>query len=523
VRLAVGERWAIASGCAEATRAAAACLEAGGNVVDAAMAGSAVLCVVLPHAASVGGDLFALVRQGPSTDVVAVNASGGAPRRATIEAYRRLGHARVPRAGGLSVEVPGLVAGWQVLHERWGSRPLATVLEPAITFARHGSLVGPRLARAIAVARGTFARSPAWAALFMRDGRALRMGDRLVQPALAHTLERIAASGAAGFYSGPVARDLARTVREDGGLLEEDDLTHVRADTGAPLALRYRDVEILTQPPVSQGAVLLRSLGLLAAAAPRPDILDEPELWLHAVAGVRRALDERLALLGDGEDARAVAEAMIEGRAAPRARTARLVATPGSETTALAVQDASGNAVALIQSVYADLGSGVVGRDSGVLLNNRLSAFFLDPAHPNGLAPGRRTMHTLHTFMVRDAAGIRWAGGSPGGDHQPQVNLQVLVRLLDRGQSPTAAVAAPRWAITPRTDPHDLAQASSARLQCEVGTPEGTLRRFAEAGFDVDCDPALGLGSAKLVGRGPRPASVAAYTDRRREATVMAR
>jgi gamma-glutamyltranspeptidase/glutathione hydrolase len=117
------------------------------------------------------------------------------------------------------------------------------------------------------------------------------------------------------------------------------------------------------------------------------------------------------------------------------------------------VIDAEGNGVTIIQSVYAELGSGVVGVESGVLLNNRLIGFFLDPERANALAPGRRTMHTLHNFMALDARGLRWVGGSPGGDNQPQVNLQVLARLLDFGEAPSAAIGAPRWSLARHQTP----------------------------------------------------------------------
>src|ERR1700730_15327226 len=140
-----GARAASAAGTREAAEAAVACLTAGGNVVDAAIAGSAVLAGMIPNATSIGGDLWALVNLG-GKPIFAVNATGAAPKRATIEAYKALGHAFVPESGGLAVQGPGLVAGWQALHERWGSRPLAELLAPAIALARDGFPAGWRVA-----------------------------------------------------------------------------------------------------------------------------------------------------------------------------------------------------------------------------------------------------------------------------------------------------------------------------------------------------------------------------------------
>lgn len=522
-QFAFGERYAVASGCAEASLAAAACLDAGGSVVDASITASAVLCVVLPQSTTLGGDLFALVRQHHDGQVFAINSSGGAPRRATMEVYRQLGLVQVPLAGPLSIQAPGLVAGWQALADRWARRPFAELLDPAIRLARSGSRVGARLATAIANRRRILGELPGWRSLFAPGGQLLTEGALMVQTALARTLEQIAERGARGFYEGPVAQDIVQTVQQAGGLIEDDDLTAVKAEIAPPLAVRYRDVEVLTQPPVSQGAVLLRALRLLALDVPCPRPLEEAELWGRAARSLRQAFEERLALLGDSEEARAVAMGMIDrGREGP-AVAGEFTANPGSDTTTVSVIDASGDAAAVIQSVYSDFGSGILAAESGVLLNNRLSAFFLDPQHPNCLAPRRRTMHTLHTFMVRDAEGLRWAGGSPGADHQPQVNLQVLVRLIDLGQAPSVAVAAPRWSTTPGTSPDDLAAASRPNVQCEEGVTGQTVQAFIAAGFEVVQDSRIQLGSSKLIGQGPRRGSVAAWADRRREGFVVAR
>jgi gamma-glutamyltranspeptidase/glutathione hydrolase len=519
---ATGERYAVTSGCAEASRAAAACLAAGGNVVDAALAASAVTCVVLPNATSIGGDLFALVKLGDDAGVVALNATGAAPARASIDAYRRLGHRFVPERGGLAVQGPGLVAGWQALHERWGGKPLAELLAPAIDLAHNGSAVGWRLAGAIAEHLAEFSGLPGWRDVFAPGGRPLAEGDRLVQAHLAATLARIAAQGARAFYEGPVARDIARSVAAAGGFLDEADLATIKAEIQKPLTARYRDLEIHTQPPISQGLILLRALRLLAAAAPEPRRLGRAEFWAQAARSLDKAFDERLALMGDGAWARDAAQAIIEGRAAefrlPRFENAQAA----DNTSALSVMDAEGNGVAIIQSVYAEFGSGVVGVESGVLLNNRLIGFLLDPEAANALAPGRRTMHTLHSFMALDAKGLRWLGGSPGGDNQPQVNLQVLARLLDFGEAPSVAVGAPRWSLAPGTKPRELAVAAGRVVETEPGVPAEVREGLVAAGFTVREKAKMRAGSSKIVGRGPHKGTLGAWADWRREGAAAA-
>jgi gamma-glutamyltranspeptidase len=518
---AFGERYAVTSGCAEASRAAADCLAAGGNVVDAALAASAVSCVVLPNATSIGGDLFALVKLGDAAGIVALNATGAAPARASIDAYRKLGHRFVPERGGLAVQGPGLVAGWQTLHERWGSKPMAELLAPAIDLARNGCAVGRRLAGAIAGHRDELSGLPGWADIFAPGGHPLGRGDRLVQANLATTLSRIAAGGARAFYEGPVARDIARSVAASGGFLDEADLATIRAEIQPPLTARYRDLEIHTQPPISQGLVLLRALRLLAAASPEPRRLAPAEFWAQAARSLDKAFDERLALMGDGAWARDAAQAIVDGRAAefrlPRFEDAQAA----DNTSALSVMDAAGNGVAIIQSVYAELGSGVVGVESGVLLNNRLIGFFLDPERANALAPRRRTMHTLHSFMALDAKGLRWVGGSPGGDNQPQVNLQVLARLLDLGETPVAAIDAPRWSLAPGTKPQELAAAPGRVAETEKGVSAEIRDGLARAGFTVRETDKLS-GSSKIVGRGPQKGTLGAWADWRREGAAAA-
>jgi gamma-glutamyltranspeptidase/glutathione hydrolase len=518
---AFGERYAVASGCAEASRAAADVLASGGSVVDAAIAGSAVLCVVLPHATSLGGDLFALVKLGDGP-VVAVNATGAAPAAATIEAYRERGCRTVPEMGGLAVQGPGLVAGWQALHDRWGKKPLPELLRPAIELARSGSTVGWRLAGAIAKYRQRFSDLPGWKDLFVPGGRPLGEGERFVQRQLAGTLERIAAEGARGFYVGPVARDIARTVAAAGGFLNEADLATIRAEVAPPLTAHYRGLEICTQPPISQGLVLLRALRLLEDRVPDPRAIGMEAFWGLAAACLRRAFDERLALMADSSDACSLAEAIIAGKIDASVRPKSPVAGVGDNTSTLSAMDARGNAVALIQSVYTELGSGVVGVESGVLLNSRLIGFFLDPKQANALAPRRRTMHTLHSCMVFDAGGLRWAGGSPGGDNQPQANLQVLTRLQDFGEEPAQAVAAPRWCITPGTKPGDILGATGNGVDCEAGVPSRTRAALADAGFTVSENEKVRVGSSKFVGRGTKAHTVGAWADWRREGAVAA-
>jgi gamma-glutamyltranspeptidase/glutathione hydrolase len=295
-----------------------------------------------------------------------------------------------------------------------------------------------------------------------------------------------------------------------------DDLGRVTSEVAEPLSTPIRGLRVYSQPPISQGVILLRALGLIDRYfESRPT---QEALWPVVAAALRQAFAERLALLGDGDDRRPRAEAMLRGALAPPEESPAQ-AHDGRETTTLVITDREGNTAALIQSVFADFGSGVVGRDSGVLLNNRLSALFLDPFHPNGLRPGRRTMHTLHNFIAVDAdRRVRFAGGSPGGDNQPQVNLEFLLRVALLGETPAEAVAAPRFAVWPGTTPTDAVHGVGTVVKCEFAMPESVRRAFAEAGFAVAEDASIG--SLKLVGETLE--GLTAWADTRREGAVAA-
>lgn len=515
VAIASGNSVAVAAGCAQAIAAALDCKRAGGNLFDAAISGAAVQSVVMPEATSLGGDLFALVRHGGRT--VSVNATGAAPQAATIGAFHERGFGAVPATGPLSVQPPGMVAGLLKLHELGASKMLAELLEPAIELADRGCPVSVRLAEALDIASAEHLESPAWRAIYAPEGRPLKAGETLRQPALARSLRAIGEKGVAAFYSGEIARDIVNTLRSGGGLLCEADLADVRAKIVEPLRVRFRQYQISTEPPVSQGFILLRALRLLEASIHGGDAVSQQRLWEIAAVCLRQGFAERLRLIGDGADS--LARSLLEEDAAPGyASTARWFANQGSDTTTLSITDGT-DAIALIQSIYADLGSGVVTPETGILLNNRLSGFFLDRHHPNGLKPGRSTMHTLHSFMVESDNGLCWAGGTPGGDHQPQVNLQVILRLLLLGQRPEVAMGAPRWTTTPGTRPIE-SRASKTEFYYEPGVDQGLIKAVAERGWSVH-HTSLPIGSSKVVGV-LAPKTLGGWADSRRHGAAGA-
>lgn len=423
--------FAVASAHPLSTAAGLEVLNAGGNAYDAALAVSAALPAVQPHTNGLGSDFFAVIHDGRS---IALNSSGPAGRGATADRFRRMGRSRIAVRGPLSaLTVPGLVAAWSVLGAR-ASFPWPRLLAPAVRLAAKGFPAGPGLARS--------SRRFRWGD---RDFRALfggiEEGKVFRNPHLARTLSRIAADEGHAFYHGELARQICRDLSSKGGLLEPNDFEEFRTVVGTPLRVRYRRYLVETNPPPSQGATALLWLNLLS----RSELgeMGEGEFVRTLERTMRIAYAYRARYIGDPACV-TFPKALLERRAAYRWQGDRAPRRPrGSDTTAFSVFDGRVG-ISAIQSNFGGFGSGIAIRGTGVTLNNRGSYFTLDPTHPNVLAPGKRTFHTL---MATVASGPRLVlFGSMGGDVQPQVNVQVLTRHIDRGESLPAAIAAPRFA-----------------------------------------------------------------------------
>lgn len=423
--------YAVASAHPLATWAGLRTLEDGGNAYDAALAVSATLPVVQPHMNGLGSDFFAVIRDRPS---VAINSSGPAAHAATVERFHRKRLASIPKRGPLSsLTVPGLVAAWTYLAAR-GQSSWKETLAPAIRLAAQGFPASPSLARA---SRSFGWGDPDFRALF----GAIRPGCTLRQPHLAKTLSAIAADKGHGFYHGEMARQICEDLARKGGLLAVEDLDAYRLEVTRPLRIRYRSFVVETNPPPSQGAAALIWLNLLD----RVDLARMSEAsFVEALCETMKvAYSYRARYIGD--------PAYLSFPRSLLRKNARYVQPPRSgprressaDTTAFSVYDGRVG-ISAIQSNYGGFGSGVAIRGTGITLSNRGSYFTLDRRHPNALAPGKRTFHTL---MALVASGPRTLLlGSMGADVQPQANVQILTRHLDRGDPLQTAVAAPRFA-----------------------------------------------------------------------------
>ena len=463
--LARGRRFAVVAPHHLATAAGLDVLRSGGSAVDAAIATNAVLGVVMPSACGIGGDAFWLIWDAKERRQHALNGSGRAPAGVDAERLRDGGLDRLPLRGPLTITVPGAVRSWSDAHAGFGRLPQERLLGPAIELAAGGFPAWDgfieAVERTLPAVDEALASRAGFHDVYRPVGRAWRPGEIVRLPALAATLERLAAAGFDDFYDGEVAERQARGLEHVGSAIRVDDLRTHRSTWGEPIASDYRGVRVTTHAPNSQGFVALEILNILERFEPPSG--PEPAAtarWLHlGIEASKLAMADRDRFLTDPDFAdipldRLIAKDYASELAAridpARASAAPAATVPGRGGTIwLGVVDGEGNAVSLIESNYMGFGSGVVDPKTGIHYHNRGSFFSLDPGHANVLEPGKRTLHTLMPGMLfRD--GRPWVVvGSMGGDAQPQIHAQVVSALVEGGADIGTAVAAPRWFVEP--------------------------------------------------------------------------
>lgn len=514
----MGRNGMVSSGHHLASLAGVKVLQEGGNAVDAALAASFTLTVARPETSGPGGDLFALVFMKRKGEVEALNASGPAPRKATIELFKEKGFEKIPTDGPLSIAIPGAIDGWTELHRKYGTLDLSRLTADAITYAREGFPLYRSLGKRIA----EFGSSYPWIdRCFRKPLGDLRPGKMLAQRELAHTLELIANKGRDGFYQGELGARMCAALQAEGALISEEDLQGRHAEWLAPITTTYRDYLLFEQPPVSQGFMVLEMLNLIEGY---PLDKMEPFEVVHVMVEAKKlAFEDRINYLedprfGDPEITRLISKEHARDRRSLISSTAEsresLAGEFGSDTTYLCAADREGNVVSLIQSIFAPFGSRIVAGETGMVMNNRLCSFVLDAKKANALRPGKRPAHTLNSYMVFRRGEFFAVGGTPGSDDQPQSNVQILHRLLDRHMDPQSAIEAPRWSHKPGTPPRlELPE----ELSLEEGFPPEVISALKQKGHKVKVVDRWSFGSAEVIVRDPVTGTWMGGADPRRE------
>lgn len=490
----LAQRALVATDHALASTAGLRVLQEGGNAIDAAVCVAAALGVVTPMMTGIGGDTFIVWYEAATGRVHTLLGSGAAPAGATPEFFTGHGYRTMPLRGMLAPSVPGAVDAMATALEQWGSGrwSLARLLEPAIHYAEAGFPVTERVAAWFAESAATLARYPSSARIYLPHGRPLRAGEVLLQKDLARSLRLIAEDGSRVLYDGRLAQQIAAYARAHGGLLNAADLGAHRSEIAAPATTTYRDLVIHTTPPPSQGFVLLEMVNILADDDLGALPWGSPEAAHLMVEAKKLAFADRLSYVGDPRFIRNPLDRLLDPaygrqrrRALDPARAQESVA-PGAihehvgETTAFVAADRDGNVVSYITSLSAAFGCAEVVEGTGILLNNRAGrGFSLEPGHPNLIAPGKRTMHTLMAFLATRGGRPYLAWATRGGDAQAQWNFQVWSNIAHHGMNVQEAVERPRWLSFPATDPATLT--SPFELRMEAGFPGGSdegLRRL---------------------------------------------
>jgi len=492
----------VATSHVQASQAGAEILARGGSAVDAAIAANAVLGVTEPMMNGIGGDLFALYWEAKTGKLYGLNASGWAPQGLTIEHLKAKGSASMPQSGIDAITVPGVVAGWSQLHERFGRLPWKDVFQPAIFYAEQGFPVPELIHDYWKDSTDDLMQDAESRRVFLPNGKAPAVGEIFQNHDLAKALRLITREGANAFYRGEIARAILSTSQALGGTMSADDLAQFSPEWVDPISTTYRDWTIYELPPNGQGMAALEMLNIMETSPPSPDgPLSVPELH-KKIEAMKLAYADLGRYNADPRFAKIPVKGLLSKQyAKERAKLidpskANCEASPGappsSDTTYLSVVDREGNIVSLIQSNYEAFGSGITVRGMGFALQNRGALFSLDASHPNALAPRKRPFHTIiPAFMERGDQHIGF--GIMGGANQPLAHAQFVSNVVDYGMNIQAALENARFTISSQRGCSILIE---SRVKPEV------LRELSARGHKLEIrqeySTAMGRGQAVL-------------------------
>ncbi|WP_241092978.1 gamma-glutamyltransferase [Xanthomonas bonasiae] len=483
-----------------ATQIALDTMKAGGSAVDAAIAANAALGLMEPTGNGVGGDLFAIVWDPKTHKLYGYNGSGRSPKSLTLAEFQRRGLKDIPPTGPLPVSVPGAVDGWFALHERFGRRPMAQNLAPAIRYAREGHPVAETIAYYWDRSVPRLSQYPGFKEQFTIDGHAPRKGELWKNPNLANTLQQIADGGRDAFYKGPIARTIDAYFKANGGFLSYDDLASHHGEWVEPVSSNYRGYDVWELPPNSQGIAALQMLNILEGYDFSKIPFGSAE-HIHLFTEAKKlAFADRARFYADPAFQPAPLAKLISKDYAAQRRAlismdkALKEVQPGTpkqleegDTIYLTVADADGMMVSLIQSNYRGMGSGMAPPGLGFILQDRGEMFVLKKDHPNGYAPGKRPFQTIiPAFVTKD--GKPWLSfGVMGGAMQPQGHVQIVMNLIDFHMNLQEAGDAPRIQHEGSTEPTGQATAMSdgGELNLETGFSYDAIRALMRKGHRV--------------------------------------
>jgi gamma-glutamyltranspeptidase/glutathione hydrolase len=481
-----------------ATQVALDILKKGGNAIDAAIAANAVLGLVEPTGAGIGGDLFALIWSAEKGKLYGLNASGRSPRSLKLEYFKEKGYEFIPSYGPLPVSVPGCVDGWYEMHDMFGRLPMKDVLQPAISYAREGFPVSEVIAYFLDKGTQILKEYPNIKQVYMPGGKAPVKGQIFKNPLLANTLEKIVKGGRNEFYRGSIARDIETFMKKQGGFLTYDDMARHHSEWIEPVSTSYRGYDVWELPPNGQGIAALQMLNILEGYDIASMGYGSAD-YIHFFTEAKKlAFEDRAKYYADPRFTKVPVTQLISKKYAAERRKlidpekAAKVYEAGiveaGNTVYLTVADKYGNIVSLIQSNYRGMGSGMCPTGLGFVLQDRGEMFSLEQGHANVYAPGKRPFNTIIPAFITKNKKPWVSFGVMGGDMQPQGHVQIVVNLIDFKMNLQEAGDAPRIHHVGSSEPTGQQMTDGGILLLESGFRTEVIQKLMSMGHVIQWD-----------------------------------
>jgi gamma-glutamyltranspeptidase/glutathione hydrolase len=481
-----------------ATQTAIEVLQRGGNAIDAAIAANAVLGLMEPTGCGIGGDLFAIIWSADDNKLYGLNSSGPAPKNISIDKLLAKNLEQIPPYGPLPVTVPGAVAGWKELHNKFGSLPFENLFQEAIDYSENGFPVTEVVAYYLDLSAERFSSYPNFKEVWMPKGRTPSKGDVFKNPQLASTYKKIAITGGKDFYEGEIANEIVRFINEQGGYFALDDLKNYSPEWIEPVSTNYRGYEVWELPPNGQGIAALQILNILENYDIQKLGFGSAE-YIHLFTEAKKVVyEDRAKYYADQNFSNVpVSELISKEYAKSRMRlidlkNASKSFNPGNledgDTIYLTVSDKYGNMVSLIQSNYRGMGSGMVPNNLGFMLQDRGEMFSLDKSHKNSLVGGKRPFHTIIPAFITKDGKPYISFGLMGGAMQPQGHAQIVINIVDFKMNLQEAGDAPRIRHVGSSQPTGEKMLDGGYLSLEKGISEEEINKLKKLGHKFQYD-----------------------------------
>ena len=490
----IGQNGMAATSHPLATQTAIDVLKSGGNAIDAAIAANAVLGLVEPTGCGIGGDLFAIVWDEKTNQLYGLNSSGPASKKMSIDYVKQQGFEKIPAYGALPVTVPGAVAGWSALHDKFGKLPFENLFNNAIDYANNGFPVTELIAYYLERSSSVFKDYENFSSVWMPSGATPKKGEIFKNPLLAKTYQAIAKTNGQSFYEGSTAAEIIKILNENGNPMSLSDLRNFSPEWVEPVSTNYRGYDVWELPPNGQGIAALQILNILENYDIRKMGFDSAEYVHLFVEAKKLAFEDRAKYYADSNFSSIPTTKLISKEyALERNKLINMnnaakrfdAGLEDGDTIYLTVADKYGNMVSLIQSNYRGMGSGVVPDNSGFMLQDRGEMFSMDPNHKNSLIGGKRPFHTIIPAFITKDNEPYISFGLMGGAMQPQGHAQIVINLIDFDMNLQEAGDAPRIRHMGSSEPTGEVMEDGGYLTLESGFSTDIRNKLTKLGHTL--------------------------------------